>query len=421
VFRPCGNRNFPLPQTAFFGTLIDPATDLIVDQVIVSTFVAPASYTGEDLAEISPHGNPVILSGVMTLLLNQGVRCAEAGEFTRRAFLNGKLDLLDVEALGHVLTAPSQRQAAIALNQLEGAAARRLSALRERLLEHLTLLEAGINFPEEAIDDIDEDGLAKDLGEIHRELSRFLVAARHGGLLSQGLAVALIGRPNTGKSSLLNALLGRERAIVTPIPGTTRDTLEESCAVEEFPVRFIDTAGLHRPGDEIEEIGIMRTRQAVAQAYALLGVFDVSQPLDEDDQGVIHLLKDAGKPVLAVLNKCDLPAVADPDAFVGIPTVRISAATSQGIDTLLGFLAGEIRKNGLDDLHDLVLLGAQQVSALQKAMDAVERTRDGCGRLFHDLLSVELHDSVRFLGMITGETIDINTLDRIFERFCIGK
>lgn len=394
---------------------------MVVDQVIVSTFPAPSSYTGEDLAEIGTHGNPIVMSGILGLLFSLGVKPAEAGEFTRRAFLNGKMDLLDVEALGRILQATSRGQATIALNQLEGAPAKRLILLRKRLIEHLTLLEAGINFPEEAIDDFDEKEMADDIGELISELSRFHAAARQGSMISQGLPIVIIGRPNTGKSSLLNALIGRDRAIVTDIPGTTRDTLEENWTVNEFPVIFVDTAGLHEPGGEIERLGIERTRIAISKAFTVIGVFDNSGPMENEDLKVVQLMKDSQKPIISVLNKCDLAGVLDPEALPDAPQIRLSALSGEGVEKLVDAIDRTIRDFGLGDLHDLVLLGAQQLNALQQAIESASKVRTGLGSVYHDLLSIDLNDAVRYLGMITGETVDINTLDLIFEKFCIGK
>jgi tRNA modification GTPase len=421
VFVPRGKRPFPARAAAFVGVLRDPADGEVVDQVVVTTFPAPHSFTGEDVAEISAHGNPLVLGRVLGLLLRQGARAAEPGEFARRAFLHGKMDLLAVEALAQVLNATTAGQVRLALNQLEGLPTRRLSEIRARLLDHHVRLEATLNFPEEAIDEIDERRLARDLAAVLADLERFAAAARHGDLVAGGLRIVLAGRPNTGKSSLLNALLGRERAIVTAVPGTTRDTLEETVPLGDLSVRLVDTAGLRAPGDQVEALGIDRTHRALQSAFLALAVFDAAMPLTPDDEEVRHALAAAGCPVLAVLNKSDLPARLTATELAPWPVVRVSALTGEGLEALREAIRGEAASRGLAQLEDLVLLGAQQSEALDRARQALRRALDGLGTIYHDMLSVELEEAIRALGLVTGEDVDPHTLDRIFERFCIGK
>lgn len=421
LFRPGGKRPFPQAFSAFPGNLVDPGTHQIVDQVVVTTFVGPASFTGEDLAEIGCHGNPVILSQVLSLLFQAGVRAAEPGEFTRRAFLNGKLDLLEVEATAQVLSATSSSQVRVALNQLEGLPTRRLREIRERLIDHLVRMEAVLNFPEDAGEEIPEGPLVRELVSLRGELERFATAGRAGSLLAKGVPVVLLGRPNTGKSSLLNALLGRERAIVTEVPGTTRDTLEELLVLGDVPLQLIDTAGLRDPSDVVEEHGIRRTHLALDRAFLLVGVFDGSVPFTPEDEEVIRLLQVSTRPVVSVLNKADLPQACDADRLGRLARVQVSARTGVGLDRLRDCLLGRLNQEGLTSLEDMVLMGAQQTEALEKGLQAVDRAANGVGTLYLDMLALEVEEAVRQLGRVTGETVDLHTLDRIFERFCIGK
>ncbi|MFZ2956146.1 MAG: tRNA uridine-5-carboxymethylaminomethyl(34) synthesis GTPase MnmE [Candidatus Ozemobacteraceae bacterium] len=430
-----------------------------VDHVVVTTFVGPHSFTGEDLAEISAHGNPIVLGAILTTLFKAGVRPAEPGEFIRRAFLHGKLDLAAVEATSRLLEAQSTSQARIALNQLDGGPSRKIRAMRERLLDQLTQLEAGLAFPEDAIEDIDEAQLARECVEIRTEIEALLVGARQGALISDGLPIAIIGRPNTGKSSLLNALLGRDRAIVTAIPGTTRDTLEERWNAGPYPVRLIDTAGLRPPGDQIEAIGIERTRAALETAFLVVAVFDRSVPFSGEDAELLELVQNIGKPLLIVENKVDLPPAPEETSttfcafsakkpsselepsplekqndlnrvrreekiFFGGKkrvVIEVSAKTGSGIDVLKRAVEEEILRNGLGALDEMVFLGSRQTAALEEALDAVSRVCAGVGHVYQDMLAVDVNEAVGRLGMVTGETIDPDTLDRIFERFCIGK
>jgi len=421
IFKTGGKKTFPLPHCAYYGSIIEPESGLVADKVLVTTFVAPHSYTGENLVEISTHGNMVVVSKVLQIVFRNGVRSAEAGEFTRRAFLNGKMDLLEVEAVSQLLSAGSMSQARLALNQLDGLPSHFVSRIRSRLLDHLVQLEASLNFPEDAIEAIDEHLLARDLKKILAELQIFADNARNGSMVAGGLKVALLGRPNSGKSSLMNYMLGRERAIVTEVPGTTRDTLEESLMIGNYAIKLIDTAGLRQPGDRIEAIGIERTRRAVDEAFALIGVFDGADLPDADDSLVMTELERAGKPFLVVRNKADLEQKLPDTFFADKNQLVISALQGSGLDRLVAELRKVIEGSGLGEYDELVLLGAQQSAALEKALVALERACAGAGRMYQDMLAIDLEEVVRELGRVNGETVDVNTLDLIFERFCIGK
>ena len=421
VFKPGGKRAFPLHYSAYFGNIIEPESGYVADQVIVNTYISPKSYTGEDLAEISTHGNPVIVSKVLSILFKNGARQAEKGEFTRRAFLNGKMDLLEVEALSQLLYASSTTQARLALNQLDGLPSKYIAKIREEILEQLVQLEASLNFPEDAIESIDEKALKVSLQKILSELSIFAENAKNGSLISEGLKVAIVGKPNAGKSSLMNYLLGRDRAIVTDIPGTTRDTLEESIILGSMPVKLIDTAGLRKAENDIEAIGIERTEKAIDTAFAVIGVFDGSKPSDSEDISVLNRLKSLDKPVLIIQNKSDLPQKLEPDFLKGLEIIKSSATKGEGMSNLTSSLIEILKTKGIGSLEEMVLLGASQSNALEKALTALKRAEEGIGNIYQDMLAIDLEEAVRELGRVNGETVDVNTLDMIFERFCIGK
>ncbi len=421
VFKTGGKRAFPLHYSAYFGSIIEPETGYAADQVIVNTYLAPKSYTGEDLAEISTHGNPVVVSKVLSILFKNGARQAEKGEFTRRAFLNGKMDLLEVEALSQLLYASSSTQARLALNQLDGLPSKYIAKVREELLNQLVQLEASLNFPEDAIESIDEEALKVTLQKILSELVLFADNARNGSLISEGLKVAIVGKPNAGKSSLMNYLLGRDRAIVTDIPGTTRDTLEESLIIGSMPVKLIDTAGMRKAENSIEAIGIERTEKAIDSAFAVIGVFDGSQESDEEDKAVLQRLKSLDKPVLIIENKSDLPNKLEKEFLAGLKVIKISALKGEGMAELISALTEILKADGIGSLEEMVLLGASQTNALDKALTALKRAEAGIGNIYQDMLAIDLEEAVRELGRVNGETVDVNTLDMIFERFCIGK
>lgn len=421
IFKTGGKKSFPLSRYSYYGKIIDPETGLIADKVLVTTFIAPASYTGENLAEISTHGNMVVTCKVLQIILQNGARAAEAGELTRRAFLNGKMDLLEVEAVAQLLSAGSMTQARLALNQLDGLPSKSIGKIRTRLLDHLVQLEASLNFPEDAIESIDENKLAVELKRNREELITFSENAKNGSLVSSGLKVALIGRPNTGKSSFMNCILGRDRAIVTDIAGTTRDTLEESVVIDQFLVKLIDTAGLRTPTDPIETIGVERTHQAINESFALIGVFDGSVTETSDDKIVLDELIESGRPYLLLRNKADLPQKLDASFFKGNFAIDISALSGEGLSVVVNELKRIIAENGLKDYEEMVILGAQQAAALDRALKAFDRVCEGIGNMYQDMLAIDLEEIVRELGRISGETVELNTLDLVFERFCIGK
>jgi tRNA modification GTPase len=421
LFEYRGSRKFPLSHYAYFGALTDSEQGRIIDKVLLTPFLAPNSYTGEDLVEISCHGNPVIVSQILELLIRNKVRPAEAGEFSRRAFFNGKMDLLEIEATSQLLSADTALQTQLALNQLDGLPSQKVKKIRDTLIDQLVMLEAGLNFPEDAIEAIDEHKLARELKIIRNDLIDFEKNAGNGSMISGGLKIAFLGRPNSGKSSLLNAILGRERAIVTDVAGTTRDTLEENFCIGSVPVKLIDTAGLRDSRDKIEKIGIERTKNALQESFLLIGVFDGSQAESVEDRNVMNELKASHKQILCVRNKIDLPQKLEPEFFGEVNGVGISALTGEGIDNLLGEISLIIEQAGLTNFQEMVLLGARQLNALRTAIQAIDRASEGIGNIYQDMLAVELEESVRELGRITGETVDTNTLDLIFERFCIGK
>ena len=331
------------------------------------------------------------------------------------------MDLLEVEALSQLLYASSSTQARLALNQLDGLPSKFIAKIREELLNQLVQLEASLNFPEDAIESIDEEALKATLQRILSELVLFADNAKNGSLISEGLKVAIVGKPNAGKSSLMNYLLGRDRAIVTDIPGTTRDTLEESLIIGSMPVKLIDTAGMRKAENSIEAIGIERTEKAIDSAFAVIGVFDGSQESDEEDKAVLKRLKSLDKPVLIIQNKSDLPNNLEKEFLAGLKIINVSALKGEGMAELITALTELLKADGIGSLEEMVLLGASQTNALDKALTALKRAEEGIGNIYQDMLAIDLEEAVRELGRVNGETVDVNTLDMIFERFCIGK
>jgi len=398
------------PWRAFLASLADFEGN-VVDQVVVTYYAAPRSYTAEDVVEISCHGAPVVLRAGLDRLLAAGARLANPGEFTLRAFLNDRLDLPRAEAVHDLIQATTLYQARIAAQQIEGAVSRRLAPLKEQLLGLITLLEAGIDFAE---DDIDVAPTAQILSRLEPLLTQSRALARsysYGKLVHDGLSLAIVGRPNAGKSSLFNRLVEQDRAIVTDIPGTTRDLVSETASLFGLPVKFIDTAGIREGGDLVESLGIERSYSAMADADCTLLVIDLSQPANPADA---ELMARLSGPHLVVGNKCDLPRLNSTEC------VPVSALTGDGIDTLRRRIHDLVTPEGVQEAGFLTSLRHARlldevVIALQLAHAAAE------AQVPHEMLLLDLYSALTPLDAITGATTADDILNRIFATFCIGK
>ncbi|MDW8050872.1 MAG: tRNA uridine-5-carboxymethylaminomethyl(34) synthesis GTPase MnmE [Armatimonadota bacterium] len=408
----------------YFGSIVDPATGELLDRALLIPFRAPHSYTGEDVVELHCHGSPYLLRRVLEVVWREGARPAQPGEFTLRAFLNGKLDLAQAEAVADLIRARSEAQLRSALALHEGKLSQRTHQLSDALLRILATVEAHIDFSEE-LGELDPSTLAPDIQALIAELDALLRTARTGRLLREGARVAIVGRPNVGKSSLLNALLGEERAIVTDIPGTTRDTIEESLQIEGIPLVILDTAGLRESTDVVEQIGIERTRRAASQADLILFVYDLTAT---DRAADLHLLQTLPPktPKIAVGNKVDLLEQAStaellPQVHGVVANVQISALTGAGLDALRSAIARTLHLQPIDE-ETVVLTHQRHVHAVEQAKQhlqhALEALRAG---IPPDLLAVDLRSAWMALGTITGETADEALIHRIFSEFCIGK
>lgn len=425
-----------------------------VDEVLVSLFRAPHSYTGEDSAEISCHASPFIVSRILQLLTDAGCRPAGPGEFTRRAFLNGKMDLAQAEAVADVIAADTQAAHRIATNQLRGQYSLRLRTLRDRLLEIASLMELELDFSEEEVEFADRAKLRALLAETCAEISRLADSFRTGNAIKNGVPVVIAGAANAGKSTLLNALLGEERAIVSDIPGTTRDTVEETLVLGDVRFRFIDTAGLRESSDAIERIGIERSYASMAKAQVVIGVLDGLSPLDELRKACEEITKrlSPAQTLLMVRNKVDAYDAIPPEEFprfdrvygilelkypafgtynwppdqlageLGIPSLLdISARSGEGLETLKQRLLESVGDLGSPDNATLVT-NLRHYEALHSALEDLGRVSAGLDSgLTGDLLAQDLRSATRSLGSIFGEITTDDILGRIFERFCIGK
>ena len=405
-----------------YGHVVDPASGERVDEVLLLLMHAPRSFTREDVVEFHCHGGLVAVRRVLELVLASGARQAAPGEFSQRAFLHGRLDLTRAEALMEMVTARSRRAAQLAMAGLDGGLQRRIGALRERLLDQLAELEARVDF-EEDLPPLDPQAVRAELEAVRGELEALVLEARQGEILREGLRVAIVGRPNVGKSSLLNRLCRRERAIVTDLPGTTRDLLESEVVLEGVPLTLLDTAGIRETSDRVESLGIERSRQALASADAVLLVFDLAEGwtrADEELRGHVP----ASAPLLLVGNKADQAGLAsgpvDGGGAAAPADVAISALHGTGEAELATALLKRCGAGSSEGL--MVALNSRQAALAAAAADALHTSLMTAAAGFPwDFWTIDLRIAIRSLGEITGEEINEAVLDRVFARFCIGK
>ena len=412
------------PRYAHYGFIVDKDGQPI-DEAVVIYYKAPHSYTGEDMAEINLHGNPLILKRVLQRLLEEGARLAEPGEFTKRAFLNGKLDLTQAEAVAELISAKTELARRLALNQLRGALSKEIKPLREELLLLLALVESSIEFEEEDIPTIEKEELVNRLEGILKRVNKLLKTAKTGKAIRKGLKLAIVGKPNVGKSSLFNRLLGEERAIVTSVAGTTRDYLEETVNLGGIPINLIDTAGVRDTRDTVERIGVERSLQKLKEADIILFVLDAGEekPTEEEIK-LANLVKESEKPTLVVLNKIDKGRRIDLSDFPlkGFSILEVSAKTGEGLENLKEEIlktAGVSTSEGgniyISLRHEELLKRAKK--ALENALSYLKE-----GDFYSpEILMLDLREASDSLGEIIGDVTTEDVLGQIFSTFCIGK
>ena len=424
-------------HTLHYGTLRNPGSGEILDEVVAALYRAPRSFTREDVVEISCHGSDYVVRQVLALLLRQGARLAEAGEFTKRAFLSGAMDLAQAEAVADLIAADSALSHRVALNQLRGGFSQELRGLRARLIKFAALLELELDFGEEDVEFADRTGLAALLAEVRGVVLGLLRSFELGNVIKNGITTVIAGRPNAGKSTLLNALLREERAIVSAIPGTTRDFIEDEVSIDGLRFRFVDTAGLRDDtADEVEAIGVARTRERVRQASLLLYLFD----LEELTPAAVHaeiqaLTAGLSLPVLAVGNKTDLASASTLATFetdfqangsgaaTAMPLVLLAAGQNQGLEALQAALVKQVRGSTLENnASATIVTNVRHARALETAAAHLAAVQTGLDTGFGtELLAADLRHALAALGEITGEISSEDLLTSIFTQFCIGK
>ena len=424
------------PGRALFGDLIEPETLIRdpnpppenypyrpgerIDEVVATYFEQPHSYTTEDVVEISAHGSPVVLRHIVELALARGARVAEPGEFTMRAFLNGRIDLTQAEAVRDLIESRTLFQAKVAAQQLEGALSKRLQPIKQRLVELIAVLEAGIDFAEDDVSVLPSQHILKHIAEVQVPLQELAGTFAYGNIVHEGLTLAIVGRPNVGKSSLFNRLVERERAIVTATPGTTRDLVSETVAIGGIPVKLIDTAGIRHALDEAEAIGIRKSMEALADADVVLVILDSSQPISLEDEELLNQVKD--RPAIAVANKADLCNSELAVLGCELPRVDTSALTGKGLPELRREILRRVGGDASRQLESGLLTSMRHQALVRDSLRGLEAAIGAVhNRVPHEMLLLDLYNALRPLDEITGATTTDDILGLIFSTFCIGK
>ncbi|WP_090980688.1 tRNA uridine-5-carboxymethylaminomethyl(34) synthesis GTPase MnmE [Paenibacillus sp. CF384] len=412
-------------HTVHYGHIVDPISGEVVEEILLTIMRGPRSFTAEDVVELSTHGGVVAVKRVLELLLRSGdIRIAEPGEFTKRAFLNGRIDLTQAEAVIDLIRSKSDRAFSVAMKQAEGMLSKKVKALRHNLIELLAHIEVNIDYPEHDVASMTSDYIRERCGEACAEIDRLLKTASEGKILREGIMTAIVGRPNVGKSSLLNALVQENKAIVTDIPGTTRDVIEEYVTLGGIPLRLLDTAGIRETADVVERIGVERSRSALEEADLILFVLNVNEELHPDDRLLMEQFRN--RPVVVLLNKTDLPVVMDTSEVEAIfspeQIVRLSVLHEQGLETLEDvikrmFFGGELESADLtyvSNVRHITLLG----HACQSLVDAMEATDIG---IPIDIVQIDVRTAWEQLGELIGDSVSDSLIDQIFSQFCLGK
>lgn len=408
--------------TIKYGNIVDHTE--IIDEVLVSYFKAPKSYTTENMCEINSHGGNIMVKRILELCLKNGADLAEPGEFTKRAFLNGRIDLLQAESVIDVINAKSEKEAKAGMKQLEGVLSKEIADIKQEIMNVMVNIEVAIDYPEYDVEDVTNSQIMNMLDNVQDKLIKLEKTFDNGKIMKEGIKTAIIGRPNAGKSSLLNAILREDRAIVTEYEGTTRDTIEEFVTINGIPLKLIDTAGIRNARDAVEKIGIAKSREIANSADLVIAIFDASKELEKEDIEIIELAKN--KKSIIILNKMDLePKIRDNDKRLKKASdciIKISALNNMGLDKLYEEITNLFHLNEINLDNDVVITNIRHKNLITKAIESVKKTRENVKKgMPLDMIAIFIKDILENLGNITGEIVTDDIIDEIFAKFCLGK
>ena len=435
IIRMSGEKSFEILEKIFvtndkpiagytmkYGKIVDDK-NVIIDEVLVSYFIAPNSYTRENVCEINSHGGMVVMKKILELCLKNGAVLAEPGEFTKRAFLNGRIDLSQAEAVIDIINSKTDKEAKASINQLEGNLSLEIKEIRKDLISMMADIEASIDYPEYDVEEVTTKKVKEVLLKQKDRLNKLEKSFDNGKILKDGIRTAIIGRPNAGKSSLLNILLNEERAIVTSVEGTTRDTIEEYISINGIPLKVIDTAGIREASDEVEKIGVEKAKKIAKESDLIIGIFDISRKMNKEDYEILDILKE--KNSIIVLNKIDLEEQKiDMDEIkkVNKPIIEISTKTREGIDNLYKEIEKIIEVKEISSDNEVIVTNTRHKSLITKAIMSLDKSLETIeNKMPIDIIVVYVKDILENLGEITGETVTEDIIQEIFSKFCLGK
>ena len=404
-----------------YGTIVDENNE-IIDEVLVSYFKAPKSYTTENMCEINSHGGSVIINKILDICLKNGADLAEPGEFTKRAFLNGRIDLTQAEAVIDVINAKTDKEAKVSIEQLEGNLSRKITEIRDDILDILSDIEANIDYPEYDIEETSTRKVSEFLDKINLKLKKLEESFDNGKILREGVLAAIIGRPNAGKSSLLNLILDEERAIVTDIEGTTRDTIEEFISVDGIPLKIIDTAGIRNTEDAVEKIGVEKAIEIAKKSDVVIAIFDINRELNEEDEKIINLLEE--KNAIIILNKIDLENKINIEKIEKLnkPIIKMSAKNGQGLEELYSEISKLFKLKEIASSGEVIVSNNRHKYLIKKAIKNVEICMESVkNNIPVDMISGYIKQVLEDLGEITGDVASEDIINKIFSKFCLGK
>ncbi len=405
-----------------YGNIVE--NGVVVDEVLVSYFKAPKSYTTENMCEINSHGGNIIVKKILELCLKNGAELAEPGEFTKRAFLNGRIDLLQAESVIDVINAKSEREAKTGIKQLEGYLSKEIADIKQEIMNVMINIEVAIDYPEYDVDDVTTNQIKEMLENTEIKLKKLEKSFDNGKIIKEGIKTAIIGRPNAGKSSLLNAILKENRAIVTEYEGTTRDTIEEFVNINGIPLKLIDTAGIRETSDEVEKIGVAKSREIAETADLVIAIFDSSKDLTEEDMEILELAK--SKKSVIILNKIDLKSKINEETpelkRASDCIIKISALNKIGIEKLYDEITNLFNLNQINLDNEIVITNIRHKNLITKAIESVKKTKETIeNQMPLDIIAIFIKDILEDLGNITGEVVTEDIIDEIFAKFCLGK